>query len=121
MKRRGEGNWLAMALSVLLVCSLLTWPALAAAAGSGSDMPGSGTANHEEADEGAESAEEENTAEDTEGEEPEEEPEPTLEELRDELMAILGGGEEPRPSRRISTASSPWGTPTAPCGPIWRG
>ena len=91
MKRRGEGNWLAMALSVLLACSLLTWPALAAAAGSGSGTPGSGTANHEEADEGAE---EEDTAEDTEGEEPEEEPEPTLEELRDELLAILGGGEE---------------------------
>ena len=83
-----------MALSVLLACSLLTWPALAAAAGSGSGTPGSGTANHEEADEGAESAEEEDTAEDTEGEESEEEPEPTLEELRDELLAILGGGEE---------------------------
>ena len=94
MKRRGEGNWLAMALSVLLACSLLTWPALAAAAGSGSGTPGSGTANHEEADEGAESAEEEDTAEEEEGEEPEEEPEPTLEELRDELLAILGGGEE---------------------------
>ena len=45
MKRRGEGNWLAMALSVLLVCSLLTWPALAAVAGSGSNVTAIVTAN----------------------------------------------------------------------------
>ena len=93
MKRRGEGSWLIPALSVLLACSLLAWPALAAAAGSGADTPGSGTADHADSGEGAESAQEDAAA-DAEGEEPEEEPEPTLEELRDELLAILGGGEE---------------------------
>ena len=94
MKRRGEGSWLIPALSVLLACSLLAWPALAAAAGSGADTPGSGTADHADSGEGAESAQEEDAAAEAEGEEPEEEPEPTLEELRDELLAILGGGEE---------------------------
>ena len=88
-KRRGRGGLLRLA-SLLLVCALLTWPALAAAAdGSGTtdtaETGGETQTGSSSQETGGESAGEGDT---------ETEPEPTLEELRDELLAILGGGEE---------------------------
>ena len=104
-KRRGGGGLLRLA-SLLLICALLTGPVLAAA-GDGSETATSQEAGSEtQTDEGTDSTqasesedtgEESTDREDTEatgGEDTPADPEPTLEELRDELLAILGGGEE---------------------------
>ena len=104
-KRRGRGGLLRLA-SLLLICALLTGPVLAAA-GDGSETATSQEAVSEtQTDEGTDSTqasesedtgEESTDREDTEatgGEDTPADPEPTLEELRDELLAILGGGEE---------------------------
>ena len=118
MNRQKGKNWIAVLLAVLMACSLLAWPVLAAAGDGSGSSAGAGT---ESAPEGGQESEKElddaedpaageedgdpDGGEETDGEgnsdpsdteddeEEPEEPEPTLEELRNELMAIMGGGE----------------------------
>ena len=128
MNRRGNRRLLLLMLSLLMVCSLLAWPAVAAneatpaegqetaagqetetdqETGGETEKPTGGEADSEEAGE--------ENADGTDGESTEEEePEPTLQELRDELLAILGSGEEAESVRanvdRLIALGDPSGT-----------
>lgn len=100
MRRRRNRRLLPLALSLLMVCSLLAWPALAANPGEEASSQTEQEETAREAEDTAETAGEETTGEtdendaEADGEDGEEPEEPTLEELRDELLAILGSGEE---------------------------
>ena len=131
-KRRGN-RWLLTLLSLAMALSLLAWPALAAtgdstvedAAGESDSAKADGTtsgdttadgtqAETDQPGDGDASDEAEDADDAGDSEEEEEEPEPTLEELRDELLAIIGSGEEAETIRagidRLIALGDPSGT-----------
>ena len=81
MKKRKRGGWRPWLASLLAAVSLLTWTALAADEAGEAAAPAG-----EETTQSGETTPPEETVQET--------PEPTLEELRAELLAIMGGGEE---------------------------
>ena len=118
MKRMGQ-KWILMLMSLLMACSLLAWPALAAVGdgtgtSAGEETSASGEESEEDSGEAQPTEEEAGTEEESTDEESAEEPEPTLEELRDELLAIMGSGEEAESIRanidRLIALGDPSGT-----------
>ena len=122
MKRMGQ-KWLLMLMSLLMACSLLAWPVLAAVGDGTGTSAGEGTsvAGEESTENSSETQQpdgeiegEAGTEEESVEEEPAEEPEPTLEQLRDELLAIMGSGEEAESIRanidRLIALGDPSGT-----------
>ena len=92
MRCQNHRSWLLGLLAALTALALLSGATLAAGDGSGTFAPEDQESQQETGGETA--GGEETSGEETGEEEEEEEPEPTLEELRDQLLAILGGGEE---------------------------
>ena len=92
MRCQNHRSWLLGLLAALTALALLSGATLAAGDGSGTFAPEDQESQQEAGGETA--GGEETSGEETGEEEEEEEPEPTLEELRDQLLAILGGGEE---------------------------
>lgn len=123
MNTRAGKRGLLTLLSLLMAISLLAWPALAAAVdsdttGESDSARADGTISEDITEDGAETETDQSGDEDAsaaeEEEETEEEPEPTLGELRDELLAIMGDGEEAEAVRagidRLIALGDPGGT-----------
>lgn len=92
MKKRRRETWLLLLVSLLTACALLTWP-VSAVMGEGTEAVSSESQEENPITE-EETVPDQESEESSESGDSAEEAEPTLEELRDELLAIIGEGEE---------------------------